>query len=196
MIAAIVLAAGLSRRMGRAKLLLEVDGQPVIRRTVGALARMGPIQDIVVVTGAEDRRLQAALEGVPVRFARNLRPEDGQGSSIGVGVRALRPDTRAAFVVLADQPGIPESVFVTLVDSLERSGKRIVVPVYRGGTQGNPVLFSRAVFGELTELTGDAGGRGVVHARPDRVELVAIDIDMPPDLDTPEDYERLGRQLL
>jgi molybdenum cofactor cytidylyltransferase len=193
MIAAIVLAAGLSRRMGRAKLLLEIAGQPVIRHTVRALARAAPgVEDIVVVTGTEERRLQGALEGLAVRFIRNPRPEEGQGSSIAAGARALRPETRAAFVVLGDQPWIPATVFSTLIERLEQTGKPIVVPVYRGGTQGNPVLFGRAVFGELAALTGDAGGRGLVCARPDRVEHVTLDIDMPADLDTPEDYVRLA----
>ncbi len=183
--------------MGRAKLLLEVHGQPVIRRTVGALVGPAPmIEDIVVVTGAEDRSLQAALEGLPVRFASNPRPEDGQGSSIAVGVRALGPDAEAAFVVLGDQPAVPSSVFSSLVQALERTGKPIVVPVYRGGVQGNPVLFGRGVFDELAELTGDAGGRSVVRLRADRVERVTVDIEMPADLDTPEDYTRLAGEAL
>src|SRR5439155_4250556 len=88
LIAALVLAGGLSRRMGRAKLLLDVRGRPVIRRTVEAL--LAHVADVVVVTGTEDAALRAALAELPVRFVNNPRPQDGQGSSIAVGVGALK----------------------------------------------------------------------------------------------------------
>ena len=136
MIAAIVLAAGLSRRMGSAKLLLDLHGEPVIRRSVGALA--GLVDEIVVVTGAEDTALRQALAGLPVRFAVNPHPERGQGTSIACGVRALESSTRAAFVVLGDQPRLPADLLPALLDAFARSGKPIVAPVYLGGVQGNP----------------------------------------------------------
>ena len=189
MISAIVLAAGLSRRMGRAKLLLELHGEPVIRRSVAPLADV--VDEIVVVTGAEDAALRAALDGLPVRFAVNPHPERGQGTSIACGVRALGSATRAAFVVLGDQPRLPAGLMRALVAAFERSGKPIIAPVYHGGVQGNPVLFASEVFGELAALDGDAGARAVVSARPERVERVAVDTPMPRDLDTPEDYEKL-----
>jgi molybdenum cofactor cytidylyltransferase len=188
-ISAIVLAAGLSRRMGSAKLLLDLQGQPVIRRSVAPL--VGVVGEIVVVTGIEDSALREALAGLPVRFAVNPQPEQGQGTSIACGVRALGSSTRAAFVVLGDQPRLPAGLMSALLDALERSGKPIVAPVYHGGVQGNPVLFASEVFGELAALDGDAGARAVVNARPERVERVAIDAAMPRDLDTPEDYTRL-----
>jgi len=175
--------------MGRPKLLLDLRGRPVIRRTVEAM--LGKVDDVVVVTGAEDAALREALEGLAVRFANNPRPQDGQGSSIAVGVKALKPWTRAALVILGDQPRIPDSVMPTLIEAFARIGKPIVVPVYRGGIQGNPVLFGNEVFGELAALTGDAGGKAVVQARPERVQSVQFDLPMPADLDTPEDYARL-----
>jgi molybdenum cofactor cytidylyltransferase len=174
--------------MGRPKLLLDLRGRPVIRRTVESL--LGKVDDVVVVTGTEDAALRDALAGLPVRFANNPRPEDGQGSSIAVGVRALRPQTRAACIVLGDQPRLPEPVIPTLIDALARSGKPIATPVYRG-VQGNPVLFGQEMFAELAALTGDGGGRAVVQVRPERVERVPFDLPMPADLDTPEDYARL-----
>jgi molybdenum cofactor cytidylyltransferase len=191
MIAAIVLAAGLARRMGRQKLLLDLGGKPVVRRSVEALVTR--VDDIVVVGGREADAVSAALTGLPVRFVQNPRPEDGQGSSIAVGARALRPETTAALIVLGDQPAVPDIVVPALLDALARSGKPIVAPVYRG-TQGTPVLFASAVFGELAALTGDAGARAVVKADPRRVELVALDLPMPADVDTPEDYARLRVQ--
>jgi molybdenum cofactor cytidylyltransferase len=174
--------------MGRPKLLLDLRGRPVIRRTVEAL--VGRVEDIVVVTGTEDAALREAAAGLPVRFANNPRPQDGQGSSIAVGVGALKPWTRGALIVLGDQPRLPDSIIPALIEAFTRTGKPIVVPVYRG-VQGNPVLFGNEVFTELAALTGDAGGKAIVHANPDRVARVQFDLPMPADLDTPEDYARL-----
>jgi molybdenum cofactor cytidylyltransferase len=105
-------------------------------------------------------------------------------------VSALKPWTRAAVIALGDQPRLPVEVVPALLAAWEQSGKAIAAPVYRG-TQGTPVLFAASVFGELAALCGDAGARAVVQARPERAELVALDIAMPADVDTPEDYARL-----
>ena len=191
MIAAIVLAAGFARRMGRQKLLLELHGKPVVRWSVEAI--LPHVGDTVVVTGLDDEAVRAALAGLNVRFAVNPRPQDGQGTSIAVGAAALKPWTAAALVALGDQPRLPEGLIARLLAERDRSGKAIVAPVYRG-TQGTPVLFSAEVFNELRALGGDAGARTVVQARPERVARVEIDAPMPPDVDTPEDYARLHVQ--
>lgn len=191
MIAAVVLAAGLARRMGRPKLLLDLRGKPVVRWSVDAL--LPHVGDLVVVTGGEDGAIREALAGLAVRFAVNPQPQDGQGSSIAVGVAALKPWTRATLVALGDQPRLPEAVLPKLLEAFTRTGKAIVVPVYRG-TQGTPVLFASEVFPELLALRGDAGARSVVQARPERVEAVPLDLAMPFDVDTPEDYAKLHVQ--
>ena len=191
MIAAIVLAAGFARRMGRQKLLLELQGKPVVRWSVEAI--LPHVGDTIVVTGQDDEAVRAALAGLAVRFAVNPRPQAGQGSSIAVGAAALKPWTAAALVALGDQPRLPEGLIARLLAERERSGKAIVAPVFQG-TQGTPVLFAAAVFDELRALDGDAGARSVVQARPERVARLAIDAPMPPDVDTPEDYARLHVQ--
>ena len=191
MIAAVVLAAGFARRMGRQKLLLELRGKPVVRWSVEAI--LPHVGDAVVVTGQDDEAVRAALAGLAVRFAVNPRPQAGQGSSIAIGAAALKPWTGAALVALGDQPRLPEGLIGRLLAERERSGKAIVAPVYRG-TQGTPVLFSADVFAELRALDGDVGARAVVQARPERVARVEIDAPMPPDVDTPEDYARLHVQ--
>ncbi len=191
MIAGIVLAAGLARRMGRQKLLLPLQGKPVVR---WAVERIAPhAGDVVVVTGQDDAAIREALAGLAVRFAVNPSPQSGQGSSIAVGVAALKPWTRAALIALGDQPRVPDAVVPALLAALERTGKAVVAPVYRG-TQGTPVLFAAEVFAELRGLTGDAGARAVVDARPERVERVSFDVAMPPDVDTPEDFAKLHVQ--
>jgi molybdenum cofactor cytidylyltransferase len=186
--AAVVLAAGFARRMGRQKLLLDLQGKPVVRWTVEAV--LPHVGDCVVVTGQDDASVRAALAGLAVRFAVNPRPQDGQGSSIAVGVAALPPWTSAVVVVLGDQPRTPADVLPALLAAQRRSGKAIVSPSYRG-TRGTPVLFTSEIFAELRALRGDEGARAVVALRPERVETLALDVAMPPDVDTPEDFARL-----
>lgn len=191
MIAAVVLAAGFARRMGRQKLLLELEGKPVVRWTVENV--LPHVDDCVVVTGQDDAAVRAALGGLAVRFAVNPRPQDGQASSIAVGVAALGPRTAAALIVLGDQPRTPGNVVPALLSANSRSQRSIVTPSYRG-VLGTPVLFRADVFPELRALRGDVGARAVVAARPERVETVALDILMPTDVDTPEDFTRLHVQ--
>jgi molybdenum cofactor cytidylyltransferase len=192
-IAGIVLAAGLSRRMGRRKLLLDLGGQPVIRRAVEGAAGWG-LDEIVVVMPPEHAHLAAALAGIRHRIAVNPNPETGQAGSVVAGVAALGPAVRAVLIALGDQPSVPRAVPLGLLGTYRATARAIVAPRYRDG-RGNPVLFDASVFPELLRLTGDAGARTVIDADPDRVALVSFDLPMPPDIDTPEDYETLRGRL-
>lgn len=192
MIAGVVLAAGLSRRMGQAKLLLPLGGRPVIRLAVDRVLA-GGVDMVVVVTGTEHPAVEAALRGLQVQLTVNPSPEAGQGTSICVGIGALRSEVDAALIALGDQPFLPPEVIPALLAAFRRTAKAIVAPRYREG-RGNPVLFAREVFFELLQLSGDQGARAVVERDPDRVALVDFDFPMPQDLDTPEDYERLRSQ--
>ncbi len=189
MIAGIVLAAGLSRRMGRPKLLLDWGEKSVIRRVVEHV-KAGGVDEVIVVLGDEAAAIRRALSSLPIRFVQNPRPEAGQASSIACGVGALAPGAEAALMVLGDQPALPPEIIPRLLQTFTQSGKSIVAPVYRG-VQGNPVLFAASIFPELLSLTGDRGARSVVEKDPARVAAVPFDLPMPADLDMPEDYERL-----
>src|SRR5262249_56261021 len=114
----------------------------------------------VLVPGPYDRALRQALDGLPVRFVVNPRPQDGEGSSVAAGGAALKPWTTAALIALGDQPRMPAAVIPALLEAFRRSGKAIVAPLYQG-IQGTPVVFSSEVFAELRALTGDAGARAV-----------------------------------
>ena len=188
--AAIVLAAGLSRRMGRPKLLLELKGRPVIRHAVERVIAAG-IHPVLVVTGAEHDALARALAGLEVQLAVNPTPESGQGSSVGVGVSALPEGTDAVLIALGDQPGVPAEVIPALIEALKQPGKAIAVPRYADGL-GNPVLFASSVFPELLALGGDRGARAVIERDPSRLAVVDVASPMPRDIDTLEDFESLS----
>lgn len=176
--------------MGRPKLLLEVEGRPIIRHAVERVISAG-IRQVFVVAGPDHEDLAQALDGLPVRFVVNPTPEAGQGSSVSAGVRALAPGTTAVLIALGDQPGVPAEVIPALVGALRTPGKSIAAPRYADGL-GNPVLFAAAVFSELLVLPGDRGARVVVLRDPSRLAQVEISSLMPRDIDTPEDYESLS----
>jgi len=188
-IAAVVLAAGLSRRMGRPKLLLNLGGAPVVRRTVERVLA-ATLDEVLVVVPPDAPGIAAALEGLRVRFAVNPDPDAGQATSVVAGIRALAPGTDAALIALGDQPTVPAEVIPALVRAMADSGRLVAAPVY-AGERGNPVLFASALFPELCALAGDRGARGVIERDRARVALVPFPFAMPPDLDTPEDYARL-----
>ena len=192
MIAAIVLAAGTSTRMGRQKLTLPMaDGRPLVRVAVEQVLAAG-VDDTVVVLGGDAEAVALALAPLPVRTVVNPRYAEGQSTSLRAGLDALRPGTDAAVVALGDQPLPDPDVIRRLVAAFRTSGRPIAVPVYRDG-RGNPVLFAAALFGELRAVTGDRGGREVIARDPARVAEVSVDTPMPADIDTPEDYQAARR---
>ena len=193
MIAAIVLAAGLSRRMGRAKLLMPVGGRAIIRYVVESVLA-GGVDSVWVVTGPDVEPIEAALAGFEVQIVVNPAPEEGQAGSVRTGIAALPPSVDAVLIALGDQPSLAPSIIPALLAARRASPKLIVAPRYRDG-QGNPVLFKREIFPELLRLTGVLGARPIIQKEPARVEWVDLDLPMPPDVDTPDDYERIRANL-
>lgn len=195
MIAAVVLAAGMSSRMGGQKLLLPVEeGRPLIRLSVERVLAAG-LDDVVVVLGREAEAVTAALAGLPVRMVLNPRYAEGQSTSLRAGLDALPPEAEAAVIALGDQPLPDPALIRRLVAAFHASGRPIVVPRYRDG-RGNPVLFAASLFDELRAVGGDQGGRAVIARAAARVAEVAVDAPMPPDVDTWTDYEALRRDAI
>jgi molybdenum cofactor cytidylyltransferase len=186
-LAAVVLAAGRSTRMGGPnKLLADIEGAPLVRRVAEAAFAANPAE-VVVVTGHEREKVEAALAGLPVRFVHNARYADGISTSIRAGLGALGDGAAGALVCLGDMPGLaPELIQRLAAAFAPDKGKDIVIPV-RGGRRGNPVLIGNRHFPAIRTLTGDVGARELIQARPEAVtELEIGDDGAFVDLDTPE----------
>jgi len=187
-IGAVVLAAGGSLRMGQPKQLLPVGGRPMVRLVTEVAVSAGLAQ-IVVVIGAHAEAVRAALAGLPVGLVLNEAWADGLSSSVRAGLRALDPGTQAALLVLGDQPALTADLLRLLVDRYLATGAPIVAPFYEG-QRGNPVLFDRALFSELSTVEGDRGGRILIDRYQGRVERVDVeDAAVIMDIDSPQDYE-------
>lgn len=191
-VAALVLAAGRSARMGGVnKLLAEIGGRPLLARVVDALLAT-PARPLIVVTGHQARAVSAALGGRDLRFVHNPEYAEGIGASIRTGVRALEAKLDGALVCLGDLPHLCAASVADLLDAF--APDRISVPVH-GGRRGHPVLFGRRFFDELARLTGDRGARGVLEAHPQAVREVAVaDAGIALDVDDPEDLASARRR--
>jgi molybdenum cofactor cytidylyltransferase len=186
-----VLAAGGGSRFGGGKLLAEFGGQPLISVVLDNL-REAPIDEIIVVVGADAHRLREVCERYGVRTVDNEGWARGQSTSVLAGLRACGGDTRAAVVLLGDQPLLGAEVLERLVEAFA-GGAKVAVATY-GGRRRNPVLFSRGVWPLLeAELDGDEGARSVLRRHPGLVVEVPCDeVGDPADVDTREDLSRLA----
>jgi molybdenum cofactor cytidylyltransferase len=193
---AVVLAAGKSSRMqGQHKLLLPLDGQPAVRRTISALLAAGP-EEIVVVTGFNGRDVIGALDDLEIRFQFNPRYEEGQMTSVAVGVAALGAPCNVILVCLADQVLLGASDYLELVEAYRTMPQgSILLPSYRG-QRGNPVAFSVSYAMEVTNGHINPGCRKLIAEHPDEVFVYEAEHDrFVVDMDTPEDYARVVERV-
>jgi len=189
-VAAIVLAAGGSSRMGQPKQLLPFRGQPMVRWAVDAVCSAGLAQ-VVVVVGAHAQAVVGALAGLPVELVLNPAWPEGMSTSLRAGLNAVRSEIQAVLIVLADQPTLTPDLVGALLARYWTSGAPIVAPFY-GGRHGNPVLFDRALFPELAAVEGDRGGRLLLSKYHEQVAQVEVeDAALLVDVDTYRDYERI-----
>ncbi|MBC7223082.1 MAG: nucleotidyltransferase family protein [Anaerolineae bacterium] len=192
LVAAVVLAAGASRRMGRPKHLLPVDLQGRVPLLVHVVEQVlaAPFTQVVVVLGHRADETQALLKGRPVQVVVNEAWREGLSTSVRRGLAALRPEVEAAAFVLGDQVGLTADLLRRLVRAYAETGAPIVAPEHEGRL-GNPVLFHRAFFPALKAQRGDRGGRDLL--RQHRGEVVTVPVEDPWelwDLDGPEDHAR------
>ena len=189
-VAAIVLAAGQSRRFGSEnKLLADLGGQPVLAHTVACLADV-PFAQRLAVTGASDTETTNALAQKLGLTVVSCPPEaDGMGFSIAMAIRALDGETTAALILPGDMPLMTREIVQSLLDTFEaHGGKRIVFAAHPDGTQTHPVIWPRTSFAALGQLDGPSGGKSLLQAAaPPAVGVAIADADAFLDIDTPDD---------
>jgi len=191
MIAAVVLSAGESSRMGRPKALLPIEGQTFIERIVGSL-KEGGIRRIIVVLGYNAEEMRRRIEHLPVEIVVNPDYRQGQLSSLQTAIRHLqtKTDCDGMLVHLVDHPYIDPKLVRVMLEKFAASQNLIVVPRHQG-KRGHPVIFSEKLFQELLDAPVDQGAKPVVYAhRAETLELDTEDIGITLDIDTPELYRQ------
>lgn len=193
---AVVLAAGQSSRMqGRNKMLLPVGGEAVIRRSVRTVLESG-VQEAVVVTGWQGREVMKELLDLSVTVQPNIRYEDGQMRSVGVGVAALAKPTDAIMVCLGDMVLLTPADLRELMAVYEaHCDSSIVIPRYRG-ERGNPIVFDAAYAPEVSAGRRLIGCRKLAEQYPEETWYHEVENDRyAVDMDTPQDYARVLTRL-
>lgn len=191
-IAAVLLAAGESRRMGEPnKLLLTVQGRPLVRRTAQVLLA-SRICDMVAVLGHEAEEVRGILEDLPLEVVVNEDYAQGQMTSVYRGLQALTGDYDGVMIALADQPVIEARDIDAIIEAFgrPRSGS-VLVPTYRG-QRGNPIVLAYAHREAILSGGRNLGCRRFIEKNPELVTTLEMDNDhVVVDLDTPEEYMRL-----
>jgi len=191
-IAAVLLAAGMSTRMGSNKLLADIDGEPLVRRVVRSI-ESSRARPIVAVTGHDAGLVRHALADTETIVVHNPNYRDGLSASLRTGIRAVA-ECDGAIVLLGDMPGMSGALIDRMISAFDPKRARAICMATHNGRRGNPVLFGRQFFAELETLSGDIGARGVVARHQRFVCQVEADDDGPLlDIDTPEELERFVR---
>lgn len=186
-VGAVVLAAGASTRMGRNKLLLPVEGEAMVHRTVRRVLDAG-CDPVVVVTGHDAERVRETLAALDVQFAESPNPTGPTSASLHAGLRAMPDDAEAALVMLADMVQVTSPMIRTLVNGLVGRDEPLGVSRY-GDVFAPPLVFRRALWPELLAWEGEGCGKAVVRAHQAEALMHDWPVDALQDVDTPEDYD-------
>lgn len=188
--AGLVLAAGSSRRMGRPKQLLPVDGQPLLGLVTSRVSA-SRLDEVVVVLGGNAAEIEVAVHLGRARVVLNPDHALGMSTSLKAGIAALGSDVERVAIVLGDQPDVSAELIDTLLDLHETSGLAAAA-LSIDGLLHPPVVLDRRLWPELASLEGDVGCRAVIRGRPEMVASLVYEgrTGHPVDIDTPEDYRR------
>jgi len=186
-VAALVLAAGRSTRMGAVnKMLAEIGGKPLVR-IAAEQAVASHAQPVIVVTGHEREKVEAALKGLPVRFVHNTDYAEGLGTSLKAGIAAVPEENDAAVVCLGDMPQVDAALINRLIAAFDPERGALVVVPSIDGKRGNPVVWSRRFFHDLMAIQGDVGARHLIGNYTEAVVEVPVAGEAAlTDVDTPE----------
>ena len=188
--AALILAAGASRRFGSPKQLIDWYGVPLLQHVINEV-RDWPVDEVFVVLGAHSDQIMEAVDFGGASVIENPSWEEGMASSLRIGLAALENASGfdRTLVALADQPKVRADVVKALLAEQKKSKSPVVVPRYRY-TWGNPVLIDRSLWGRImANISGDVGARSLFQAHPEWVAEVWFE-DIPPrDIDTKFDLD-------
>ena len=190
-VGAVILAAGASSRMGRNKMLLQLEGESLIRRAARRALAAG-LSPVVVVIGHEPERIRAELKDLPVEFAVNSDYTGPTSGSLHQGLNTLGSDVGAAVVMLGDMVRVTLETLAMLVAAARGTEAPLVVSRY-GDVTAPPLLFRRALFPELLAWTGEGCGKTVVKAHSHEAMYVDRPVALLADVDTPEDYADVSK---
>ncbi|RFU70494.1 nucleotidyltransferase family protein [Peribacillus saganii] len=188
-IGAVILAAGLARRMGEAKQFLSLDGNPLFLHSVD-LAIRAKLDPIILVVGNNKQQYEKYLSSYPnVIVLENKQYQEGMGTSLRLGVSQLDCKVEGVFILLADQPFVDVTVIQNMANKFKADGSRSIVrPVY-SAMEGHPILFPSSLFPEFANLEGDTGGKSLIKKHWDKVSKLDFNqTDWGFDIDTPDDY--------
>jgi molybdenum cofactor cytidylyltransferase len=191
----LLMAAGSSSRMGGGhKLTALFDGEALIRRSARQLQASG-IRDVRIVLGHDAQRMEALLDGLDVSLIINPDYPEGLASSLRSGIAALPADCDGVLVHLADMPGVTSQAMAAMIGAFRKQGGSAIVRATHGGKRGNPVILPRAVFSQVSRLTGDMGARAIVEGFAGPVIDVEIGEAASMDVDTPQALQAAGGVL-
>jgi molybdenum cofactor cytidylyltransferase len=195
-VSGIVLAAGMSRRLGRPKQLLSVGDRILLRRVLDA-ALASRLDEVVVVLGHRADEVRAALAcGSEPRISWVSNPDyaTGQSTSLRCGLRAADHRACAAAILLGDQPGVGAELIDTVIAAFLASNRFAARPIYPAAADapGHPVLLAREIWREAESQRGDTGARALFENHPEWLLTVPVEGAPPADIDTPEDHRRLA----
>ncbi|WP_069299990.1 NTP transferase domain-containing protein [Neptunicoccus sediminis] len=186
----LLLAAGQSRRMqGAHKLLREIDGVPLVRRTAERLLR-SRAGGLSIVINPQNTAVEKVLEGCNAQLVPARDASSGLAASLRAGINALPPEAGAVIIALADMPEVTADDIDALINGYDPArGAAIVAPVAPNGKRGNPVLFDKRYFESVASLEGDSGAKSLIDAESDNLRLVPRGAGVLVDLDTPEAWD-------
>src|SRR6185312_1615002 len=184
-IAAIVLAAGLSSRMGVNKLLQDWRGKPLLRWTVEA-ALHSDARPVIVVTGHEAAKVETALKGLDVQFVHNPDYQAGLSASLKTGLSAAPASSDGALVLLGDMPQVSSALIDRMIAAFSPADGRSICIAVHQHRRGNPVLWGKAFFPEIESLAGDSGAKSLLGRHEELVCEIEADVAVLRDIDTPE----------
>jgi len=193
-ISGLILGAGASQRLGPPKQLLPYRGTTMLGWVLDQAQRATGLDEVVVVLGRAADEIRERVEFGAARVVENPVFAEGCSSSYRAGIAALDQQSEAIMIILGDQPGITPEIINSLADGWRGADAPIALCSYRG-RKGHPMIFARSMFEQLEGLHGDKAAWKLVDANSDVVQQIRLDLPVPDNINTAEDFERLAKSV-